>query len=67
MQNTDNIQHVGSHDIKRGILPFRARRTLHWRAFSRTLCSSHRRAAPLEMLLEAYDLFTILFRCVQAF
>ena len=67
MQNTDNTQHVGSHDIERGLLPFSPRRTLRRRACCRPLRRSERGLAPLEMLLEAYDLFTILFRCVQAF
>lgn len=58
-QKTDDIQHVGSHDIERGLLPFSARRTLCWRACCRTLRRLVRRPAPLEMLLEAHDLYDI--------
>ena len=58
-QKTNDIQHVGSHDFERGLLPFSTRRTLCWRACCRTLRRLVRRPAPLEMLLEVYDLFDI--------
>lgn len=60
----NDIQHVGSYDVKRGLLPFGARRTLRRRACCRPLRRSDRRPAPLEMLLEAYDLYMTFIRRV---